>query len=273
MAETWAHIKDTGKAIGTTLSKKAAGDIQDLVHFVIDGQKTRSREAEQQKNDRDAFEKNLEGWGAYGVSPGWLCAEFQKQGVDQNQIDARYGGDRIAFLYDWLLPPGGPAHQVYTHKGWDYNYAEENDKDYWSAVEVHQSWMVKKNLFIQVVKEAYHLSLNDAERIAALLYTVHRLRDLQYNGTEDTTPKQKEYLFNVVDDAEKYILPLVKNSPLHKKITEAIESLEKGIGELKTSGPNWNWDGISAQADALLGAVDNDTTGHLDDVIPAFIRK
>jgi len=195
--------------------------------------------------------------------------------VDLKQIDTRYGGNKIAFIYDWILPPRGPAHQVYTHKGWDYNYAEENDKDYWSALEVHQSWTVKKDLLIHVVKEAYHISHTDADRIAALLYTVHRLRDLQYNGTENTTPKQKEYLFNVVDDTEKYILPLVRSEPLHtlrKKITEGIEALKKGIDELKASGPHWNWDGISAPVNALLGAVDNNTTGHLDEVIPALIR-
>jgi hypothetical protein len=273
MAETWAHIKDTGKAIGTTLSEKARGDIENLVHFVIDGQKTRSRVIEQQKADQEAFKKYLDGLGIYGVTPEWLCREFQKQGVDLNQIDTRYGGNKILFIYDWILPPGGPAHQVYTHKGWDYNYAEESDKDYWSALETHQSWMVKKNVFIKVVQEAYHVSYNDAERMAVLLYTVHRLRDLQYNGTEDTTPKQKEYLFNIVDDTEKYILPLVKNNPLHTKITEAIEALKKGIDELRRSGPNWNWDGILAQADALLGSVDDDTSGHLDEVIPAFIRE
>jgi hypothetical protein len=105
-----------------------------------------------------------------------------------------------------------------------------------------------------------------------LLYTIHRLRDLQYNGTEDTTPRQKEYLFNVVDDAEKYILPLIKNAPLRKNVVDGIEALKKGIAYLQTSGPNWNWDAISASADALLGAIDNETTGYLDDVIPAFIR-
>jgi hypothetical protein len=109
--------------------------------------------------------------------------------------------------------------------------------------------------------------------MAALLYTVHRLRDLQYNGTEDTTPKQKEYLFNVVDDAEKYILPLIRDVSLHKKVTAGIEALKKGIDVLQRSGPNWNWEGILAQADALLGSVDDDTSGHLDEVIPAFIRE
>jgi hypothetical protein len=133
--------------------------------------------------------------------------------------------------------------------------------------------MTKKNLFIQVVHEAYHLSPVAAERVAALLYTVHRLRDLQYNGTEYTTPKQKEYLFNVVDDAEKYILPLISDASLRKKVLAGIEALKKGIDVLQTSGPNWNWDGISAATDALLGSIDDDTTGHLDEVIPAFIRK
>jgi hypothetical protein len=271
MAETWAHIKDTGKALGTTLSEKSTSDIQNLVHFVIDGQKTRSKGIEQQESDQEAFKEFLDGLGIYGVTPDWLCMEFQKQGVALKQINENYGGNKISFIYDWILPPGGPAHQVYTHKGWDYKYTDDNDKDYWSALEVHQSWMVKKNLFIQVIKEAYHLSHNDAERIAALLYTIHRLRDLQYNGTEYTTPKQKGYLFNVVDDAEKYILPLIESGSLHKKVTAEIEALKKGINALQTSNPNW--DDISAATDALLGSIDDDTTGHLDEVIPTFIWK
>jgi hypothetical protein len=273
MAETWAHIKDTGKALGTTLSEKGTSDIQNLVHFVIDGQKTRSKGIEQQKSDQEAFKEFLDGLGIYGVTADWLCLEFQKQGVGLKQINESYGGNKILFIYDWILPPGGPAHQVYTHKGWDYKYTDDNDKDYWSALEVHQSWMVKKNLFIQVIQAAYHLSHNDAERVAALLYTIHRLRDLQYNGTEYTTPKQKEYLFNVVDDAEKYILPLIESASLHKKVTAGIDALKKGIDALQTSGPNWNWDGISAATDALLGSIDDDTTGHLDEVIPAFIQE
>jgi hypothetical protein len=68
---------------------------------------------------------------------------------------------------------------------------------------------------------------------------------------------------------EKYTLPLIKDASLYNKITEQIEHIKKGIGTLRASG---NWDGILKAADTLLGPVDSDEPGLIDDVISLFIR-
>jgi hypothetical protein len=66
--------------------------------------------------------------------------EFIKQGVDSKEIEKpQYSGDKMRFLLAWLLPPHSPSHQLYTHKGADYDYSKEPDGDNWSAKEKNQS--------------------------------------------------------------------------------------------------------------------------------------
>jgi hypothetical protein len=86
MAETWAHIKDTGKALGTTLSEKGASDIQNLVHFVIDGQKTRSKGIEQQKSDQAAFKEFLDGLGIMGLPLTGFVWSFKNRELASNKL-------------------------------------------------------------------------------------------------------------------------------------------------------------------------------------------
>jgi hypothetical protein len=205
MAETWAHKKDTEKAVGTTLSREKVETLKDVVHLVIDGQAT--------ENEKRGCRELISRLEKYGITADGLCRQFLKQGGEPQAIE-KYNGDKQQFLVDWLLPPYGPAHQVYTHKGADYDYSKENDKDYWSALEVQQSWLLKKYLLTKFVENIYSLSSADAEKVAMTLYSVHRLRDLQYNGSDETPPKKKEYLFNVVQDMEKYTLPLIRNTGL-----------------------------------------------------------
>jgi hypothetical protein len=72
----------------------------------------------------------------------------------------------------------------------------------------------------------------------------------------------------MVEDLEKYTLPLIKDGSLYNKVKEQIENLRKGIEALKSSK---NWDGIFMAGDALLGPLDSDEPGLIDDVISSFM--
>jgi hypothetical protein len=223
MAETWAHKQDTGKAVGATTSAENTELLKDLVHLVIDGQLSKNG-----INDSGELNNLLSRLERHGIAMDEIYHEFIKQGVDPKEIEKpQYDGDTLRFLTAWLLPPHGPSHQLYTHKGADYDYSKEPDKDYWSAKEIHQSWLVKRYILINAVQKIYSVSPGDAERIAMTLYSVHRLRDLQYNGSDTTPPERKAYLFNVVDDLEKYTLPLIKDTSLYNKIKEQIGQIKR----------------------------------------------
>jgi hypothetical protein len=283
MAETWAHKQDTEKAVKAITSIENTELLKDVVHLAIDGQLSLPRTPE--KNDPDyavklenrerkieECKKELNGLFSrltnHGITIDTIYNEFIKNGVSKNALETEYNGDKLRFLLFWLLPPYSPNHQMYTHKGADYDYSKEPDKDDWSSTEIHQSWLVKRYLLIKTVQEIYSVSPDDAERIGMTLYSIHRLRDLQYNGSDTTPPERKAYLFNVVEDLEKYTLPLIKDASLYNKIKEQIEYIKKGIETLRASG---NWDGISRAADTLLGPIDSDEPGLIDDVISSFI--
>ncbi|GHU70325.1 hypothetical protein FACS189450_04570 [Spirochaetia bacterium] len=282
MAETWAHKQDTGKEVKSTTSPENTELLKDVVHLAIDGQlslprmpakadpdyaaKLENREVkieERKKELNGLFSRLMK----YGITIDTIYNEFIKNGVGKTALETEYNGDKLRFLLFWLLPPYSPNHQMYTHKGADYDYSKEPDKDDWSSKEIHQSWLVKRYLLIKTVQGIYSLSPGDAERIGMTLYSVHRLRDLQYNGSDTTPPERKAYLFNVVEDLEKYTLPLIKDASLYHKIKEQIDDLKKGLEILRASG---NWDGISKAVDTLLGPIDSEKSGLIDEVISSF---
>jgi archaellum component FlaC len=274
MAETWTHKQDTGKAVGTTTSPENIELLKDVVHLAIDGQLSLPKVPENRERRIEECKEELNGLFSrlmkLGITIDAIYNKFIKNRVSKNTLETEYNGDKLRFLLFWLLHPYSPNHQMYTHKGADYDYSKEPDKDYWSSKEIHQSWLVKRYLLIKAVQEIYSVSPGDAEKMGITLYSIHRLRDLQYNGSDTTPPERKAYLFNVVEDLEKYTLPLIKDASLYNKIKEQIENIKKGIETLRASG---NWDGILKAADMLLGPVDSDEPGLIDEMIPLFTSK
>jgi hypothetical protein len=267
MAETWAHKKDTGRAIEATTSADNVELLKDVVHLAIDAQLSNNKHITE--HDCTELKNLLARLNKYGITADSLYQEFLHQGVSQKEIESpAYCGDKQRFLTAWIFPPHSPMHQLYTHKGADYDYSIEADKDYWSANEIQQSWLVKKRLLIKIVQNIYSASHGDAERIAMTLYSIHRLRDLQYNGSDTTPPERKSFLFNIPDDLKKYTLPLIKDKPLYNQINEQITNVEKGIAALRASQ---DWEGILKAVDALLGPLESDAGGLLNKVIPAFV--
>jgi predicted house-cleaning noncanonical NTP pyrophosphatase (MazG superfamily) len=170
-------------------------------------------------------------------------------------------------LAAWLLPPHGPNHQLYTHKGWDYGYSLEDDKDYWSALEIKQSWEVKKYLLTKAVEKIYAVSESKARAISVLLYNIHRLRDIQYNSYDETTAMRKKYLFNACDEIIQYVLPLTGDKELRTRVNELISNVKET--ESKLTGPTNDdlWQGLNEPIDKLLGSIDNSEIGLVSQLV------
>jgi hypothetical protein len=233
--------------------------LRDLVHIVIDGQATANG-----KDECKNLLQILENRGI--VTKNELYGRFLKEGV------AKADGDIDQFLADWLLPPHGPNHQLYTHKGWDYDYSQEEDKDYWSAIEIKQSWEVKKYLLIRVIGKMYSISESRAEALAVLLYNVHRLRDIQCNNYDEKTAEKKKYLFNVSDEMEKYVIPLIADKELKNRIQGLFIGV-KNIGQILTDPVNDGfWQELNESINKLIGSIDGSEGGHMTEVVLMLSR-
>jgi hypothetical protein len=268
MAESWLHEKDTEIAIQGTTSRENIELIIKVVYLVIDG----TYKTANSTKGFETFDYLLEHLKIYGITEDSLYNDLITQGVDSNLINNRqfYNG-KIDFLQKWLLPSGiGDNKHQFTHKGADYVYdKKEEDGDYWSGKEKHQSWMVKRKLLQDTIKNIYSVSPSDAEKIAMTLYSIHCLRDLHCANVDD--PRRREYLFDLPDGIKKYTLPLIKNNDLLKKITESNDKLIKSIDISKKSN---KWDeNLGIILDDLLGAVESDGGGLLSKVIPEFLSS
>jgi len=250
------HIADTLKAIRGTTSDVNTKLLQDAVDLIIDGQDT--------AKSRNAMESILSRIKQYGITTDTLYQDLLNSGVDSKEIENPiYNNDKPEFLKKWFLPPHSPNHQIYTHKGWDHDYSPE-DGDDWSGEAKNQSWKVKKNLLTKIVKIAYPSC--DAEKTAVTLYIVHRLRDVQCNGTENKKPG--EHLKNIPDELEMYTLPLVKDEEIKRELAKEITDLRNNIkdyyGNYFDKGYN---KGVIApltkQVDKLIGSLEGDKGGML----------
>jgi hypothetical protein len=259
MAYPIYHKSDTIKAIGNSTTQENAELLRDLVHIITDGQATANGK-EECKSLLQILENNRI------VTKNELYNRFLKAGV------AKTNGNIEPFLVDWLLPPHGPYHQIYTHKGWNYDYSQDDDKDYWSALEIKQSWEVKKYLLTKAVGKIYSLSESKAEALAVLLYNIHRIRDIQYNNYDETTASRKTYLFNVYNEMEKYVLPLIARKDLKSRIHGLLNGV-KDIEQKLNGLINDNfWQELNKQINELIGSVDSQECGCITEVVLTLSR-
>jgi len=266
MAESWLHEKDTRLALQGTTSSENIELIVQVVYLVIDG----TYKTGNTQKSFDVLDSILNQLKIYGISEESLYNDLIDQGVDANEINNGNYTDRKDFIQKWLLPSaiGENKHQ-YTHKGADYNYdSEKEDSSYWSGKDKHQSWMVKRKLLQDVVKNIFSVSPADAEKIAMTLYSIHCLRDLQCANVED--PKKREYLFDLPKGVVKYAYPLIKNNELLKNIRDNNDRLINSIERSKKAN-KWD-DDLSAALENFLGAVEDGNGGLLSKVIPGFFH-
>jgi hypothetical protein len=238
--------------------------LQELVHVTVDGQAAASG-----KEECINLLEKLEKAGIVTIDE--LCGRFIKEGVDKAALD-KYNGNKEQFLIDWLLPPYSPNHQSYTHKGWDYDYSRDEDKDYWSALEIRQSWEVKKYLFLKTIGIIYSLSESGVKALSVLLYDIHRLRDIQYNNYDETTAANKKYLFNVSEEIEKYVLPFIRDKDLNDQVHGLINEVKDILSKLTGPGVNEDfWQRLNASINKLIGSIDNSESGIIAKVVAALL--
>ena len=144
MAEAWLHKRDTENTIQGTTSRVNIELIRDVVDLVIDGQYT--------KSGVEALDSIIH---RLGINTNSIYQNLLSQGVDPNEIKkSQYNNDLMKYLRAWLLPSHGPQHQIYTHKGADYDYSKEDDGDGdFNAKEKNQSWIVKRQLLQNTHRE------------------------------------------------------------------------------------------------------------------------
>jgi len=244
MAYAADHRNDTSKAIASSTTEENVEILRELVHVVVDGQATTNG-----KNECANLLQKLEKKGIVTIDE--LYDRFLKEGVDKAAINNYDGGSKERFLVDWLLPPHGPSHQLYTHKGWDYDYSQEDDKDYWNAIDIKQSWEVKKYLLEKTVEKIYSVSQARAKAISVLLYNVHRLRDIQFN---EYSPK-KNYLLNTCDEIAEYVLQEIDDKNLRSQVHDLIGAVQKKQAELTGPITDDFWKELNEPIDKLIGSI------------------
>ncbi|MCL2007209.1 MAG: OmpA family protein [Treponema sp.] len=266
MAESELHEKDTRNAVHGTTNTENIKLIQDLVYLVIDANIVDGQY--KGANTLTSIFKRIE---KFGFTKEKIYDYLLETGVSSSQLqNERYNNDIDKYLQEWLLIPSTAEHKhLFTHKGADYRYdvrEEDNQHDLWTGKEKQQSWEVKKKLLKEIIIEIYSISPTIADKIAMTLYSIHRLRDLQYNGAEKTP--LKEYYVNIVDDLINYTIPLVESNKI-KDIKENIDELKNNIIYTRNTR---NWDNLFMTIDNLLGSEHSNSGGLLSEVIPDFFR-
>ena len=256
MAYSDVHKKDTLKAIGCSLFDKDAEILQDLVHIVVDGQITKAGGGKEECLDLLEKLKNRN-----VITIDELYGLFIEKGA--SETCEKYGNKKD-FLVAWLLPPHGPGHQTYTHKGWEYPYNEDDDKTYWKAQDINISWLVKKSLLVKAVRKIYGVSDCVAEAISILLYNVHRLRDIQYN--EYTL--RKDYLFNISDEIINDVLPKICDNELRSKVNDLVLAIQNKQKELVRTDAFWQE--LTEPIDKLIGSINSSEGGFATEIIEAL---
>ena len=255
LANPKEHLADTCRTLRRTTSIENIELITNVTHhIVIDGT---------WKESKERFNSTLNDLNKFGIDEDSLYEDIIQQGVDRNEINNGNYNSTLDYLQKWLLSPaiGNGKHQ-YTHKGWNYPYINDKDGSDFSAKEKQQSWNVRKKLLINVIEKIYSLSFVEANNMAATLYNVHRLRDLQYNGTKDKKPG--EYLKNVPFDLEEYTLPIIKEADIRQEFIRHITLLKKNIDDYYDcyfeNGYNEsiNISPLSGQIDCIIGSIDDD---------------
>ena len=281
MAEAWDHEIDTRNAVKGTTSPDNIDLIVKAVFFVIDG--TYKRENSESGKGFETLDYLLEHLKRYGITEDSLYNDLLNAGISPDEINKineankeKLYSNKKDFLQKWLLPSavGKNKHQ-FTHKGWDHNYSPEDGND-WSGQGKNQSWNVKKKLLIEILMNVYQMPRTSAEKAALLLYNVHRLRDAQYNGTKDQKPG--EYLNNIPDDLEKYILPLIKDNKEKQEFAKEIADyrnsqkeyfdnyFEKGYNDNNSNSP------LYKQINKLIGPLKGDDGGMLRKIFYEIVR-
>ena len=250
MANTNLHNCDTRNALNGTANDTNIELIVKAVYLATDATYT--------NQGFSALDYLLTYLKKYGIDKDSMCNDLKDQGIDTGGIKTH--ADKLDFLRKWLLPEAYGVHKHgYTHKGADYNYDRpEEDDDRWSGKEKQQSWQVRRKLLRDTIKNVYSISPDDAEKIAMTLYSIHRLRDLEFNGGDDTPVR--DYYLGICDDLRKYTLPLAaKNASFHAQIKESIDRLDDEI--VKTKNDTKNWPSLVSAIDSLLGTENHSLNG------------
>jgi outer membrane protein OmpA-like peptidoglycan-associated protein len=273
MANSQIHEKDTRIAVKGTTSPDNIELIVNAVYFVVDGTYERSTSSK----GFETLDYLLEHLKRYGITEESLYNDLINTGISPDEINKidekekkKLYSNKKAFLQIWLLPSaqGENKHQ-YTHKGFDYNYdKKEEDGSWWSGKEKHQSWMVKRKLLVDIIKNVYSISPADAEKIAGTLYFIHCLRDLRCCNVD--VPQRREYLFDLPKEIKKYTIPIIKSNDLLKKVTEDNDKIIKSIDNSKAAD-KWD-DNLWDVLDNFLGKEESYDGGLLSKVIPEFLK-
>ena len=260
MGESEDHSYDILKAVINTTSNENIVFLQEVIDLVIDGQDT--------KKTKDMMDKIL-------TQLGIPIDKLYQKLIDKLDPVRVEKDIKLAVLIKWLFPVKGPRHQLSTHRGMNYNYSSD-DSDDWGGLEKEIAWQFRKKILIKAIKKVYP-SFNDnkIEQIAAILYNIHRLRDLQYNGGKEIPPGV--YLKNIPEELRLYMLPLISNKSEKSEFIKDVNELENLINDyfdnyftneynLSLSNP------MSDKVDELIGELKGENNGKLNKILFSILN-
>ena len=265
MPANFDNKNDTRKAIGESTTRENVELLCELFHIAIDGRATTDG-IEECKDLLEILESRKI------ITKNDIYKRFLREGVEETDEDIEQ------FLLNRLLPPHGRNFQIYTHKGWDRDYSLEEEKDYQYAIEIKQSWEIKKYLLARVVEKVYSLSELKAETLSVLLYNVHLLRDIQYNRYNEETSLRENYLIGACIEMEKYIFPFIKDKDVaseDKILMDLLDSCLKGIQKILLNHnlqKNIYCQRLDEQINKMIGSFDNSKNGCITEVISVLSR-
>lgn len=174
---------------------------------------------------------------------------------------------------------GGPTHRNYTHKGWDYDYGE-NDLAHWKDK--------RKGILLKTVNEVFDFGFLSGKAfigydercnsLSALIYYVHIIHDHEENEVfhekyeEIPIIKGKRDQFGIIEELEKHCEILfsdVKDSKEYHDLTSHLKERKRSIRKVYNSRYDLynenNYEAYHKEAIALMNNLKSD--------IPKLLEK
>ena len=174
---------------------------------------------------------------------------------------------------------GGPTHRNYTHRGWDYDYGN-NDLAHWKDI--------RKGILLKTVNEVFDFGLLSGKAffgydercnsLSALIYYVHIIHDHEENEVfhekyeEIPLIKGKREQFGIIEELEKHCEILfsdVKDSKEYHDLTSHLKERKRSIRKVYNSRYDLynenNYEAYHKEAIALMNNLKSD--------IPKLLEK
>ena len=154
--------------------------------------------------------------------------------------------------------PGGSGHRIFTHRGWDHDYSEDQDlPKSVDANDIQNRWLIRKSILLSTINKVFpfgplsnrFLGFDEkCQAFSALVYYVHILGDQIQSSDIDESQKNFDVVnYNVAKGISSCLKTLFEDQKLswsYISLQFELSALEDSINELNNyySPDGVNWD-------------------------------